>query len=429
MQVSSNQRHQFLLPRPPDDTGIGTSQPRTRRLLLVPNNFKDCPDDVRCASVRGGVATKVVSTASCTPPKSGSPSATISSLRAVGMGRSTSLTIMLTMTLAPPPQQIRGAALSTANPRRPGGQTVQEDGHMNTCEQRGREGDGDDAREAPETSAKRFGSTKLAEAAQHATPQMSALDVASTNAHECLVLLLKLPRVATRCAPHPVLGLVVHIVVWWPSPIWQSWQRRRGINPGTPVSSTAALEAAINDGFPSWCNKSKMVPATSECRPLIMGNESASWDLCASRSATPALPATKEATPLLGWCCPTLNSEAWPNIATTFCYDIQRNSERSRDAPLSASSLLQHQRSVATKPKMTGRLTLLASSHAVCGVSLLSPSPGHIFWVGQGGAEHSDALHFHSALFWCHTLQHIACWGAFTCCTPNSNVATSGLGW
>ena len=105
-------------------TGIATSQLRIHRLLLPPNNFKDCHVDVCCASLWGpAVETpKVVSTASCTAPKSGNRSATISSLRAsraFNTGRSMSLTIMLTVTLAPPSRQMRPTALSTANPRRP----------------------------------------------------------------------------------------------------------------------------------------------------------------------------------------------------------------------------------------------------------------------------------------------------------------------
>ena len=65
--------------------GTGTSQLWTRRLLLPPSFFEDCSVDVRRASVRDPSQrcgdTEDVSTASCTPPKSGNLSATISSLR------------------------------------------------------------------------------------------------------------------------------------------------------------------------------------------------------------------------------------------------------------------------------------------------------------------------------------------------------------
>ena len=66
--------------------------------------------------------TNVVFIANWAPPNSGSPSATISSLRAPRRSttpRSRSLTSTFTITLAPASRRVRAAALSTANPRRP----------------------------------------------------------------------------------------------------------------------------------------------------------------------------------------------------------------------------------------------------------------------------------------------------------------------
>ena len=66
--------------------------------------------------------TRVVSTASCTPPNKGNPSAITSILlpsRWFSTPKSRSLTRTLVLTRPPPSRQMRAAALSTAKPRRP----------------------------------------------------------------------------------------------------------------------------------------------------------------------------------------------------------------------------------------------------------------------------------------------------------------------
>ena len=96
--------------------------------------------------------------------------------------------------------------------------------------------------------------------------------MASTGALERLAPLLKLPHVW-----HP-----------WRRGSWRATSVKAshdgGSNPETPVSSPAALEAVVNDGGPSWCKKCKMVSATSGCRALIMGSDSAQLALSSAES-------------------------------------------------------------------------------------------------------------------------------------------------